>query len=82
MLDASARNTETTAIVTGGAQGLGLAVARQLVGEGAAQIALLGRSAAKGKEAVAELEKAGAEAIFLPADLADPPPAWRRSRLP
>ena len=72
MLDASARNTETTAIVTGGAQGLGLAVARQLVGEGARKIALLGRSAAKGKEAVAELEKAGAETIFLSTDLADP----------
>ncbi len=47
-------------------------MARQLVGEGCRKIALLGRSAEKGKAAVAELERAGAEAIFISADMADP----------
>jgi NAD(P)-dependent dehydrogenase (short-subunit alcohol dehydrogenase family) len=61
MLDASNRNSDTSAIITGGAQGLGLAVARQLVGEGCRKLALLGRSAEKGKAAVAELQKAGAD---------------------
>ena len=52
MLDASNRNADTSAIITGGAQGLGLAVARQLVGEGCRRIALLGRSAEKGRAGV------------------------------
>lgn len=72
MLDASTRNAQTNVIITGGAQGLGLAVARQLVAEGCRKLALMGRSAAKGKAAVAELEKQGAEATFISADLADP----------
>lgn len=72
MLDASDRNADTSVLVTGGAQGLGLAVAHQLIGEGCRKLALLGRSADKGKAAVAELEKAGAEAIFIAADMADP----------
>lgn len=72
MLDASNRNAETSVIITGGGQGLGLAVAHQLVGEGCRKVALLGRSQEKGKAAVAELEAAGAEAIFIAADMADP----------
>ena len=72
MLDASKRNADTHAIITGGGQGLGLAVARQLVGEGCRKVALLGRSEAKGAAAAAELEKAGAETIFIAVDLADP----------
>jgi len=72
MLDASNRNAETSVIITGGGQGLGLAVAHQLVGEGCRKVALLGRSQEKGKVAVAELEAAGAEAIFIAADMADP----------
>ncbi|CAM5456277.1 glucose 1-dehydrogenase [Mycolicibacterium aubagnense] len=66
------RNSATRALITGGAQGVGLAVARQLVDEGCKALVLLGRSEAKGRVAVAELEKKGAEAIFVSADLADP----------
>ena len=66
------RNSATRALITGGAQGVGLAVARQLVDEGCKALVLLGRSEAKGRTAVAELEKKGAEAIFVSADLADP----------
>jgi NAD(P)-dependent dehydrogenase (short-subunit alcohol dehydrogenase family) len=61
------------AIITGGAQGLVFgrgAPARPA--RAAANFALLGRSAEKGKAAVAELQKAGAEAIFIAADMADP----------
>ena len=72
MSDLSTRNEETRALITGGAQGVGLAVARQLVDEGCKALVLLGRSEAKGRSAVAELEKKGAEAIFISADLADP----------
>lgn len=67
-----ARNSGTQALITGGAQGVGLAVARQLVEEGCKALVLLGRSEEKGRLAVAELEKKGAEAIFVSADLANP----------
>lgn len=66
------RNANTRAIITGGAQGLGLAVARQLAAEGCRYIALVARSKAKGAVAVAELEKLGVETIFIPTDLSDP----------
>ena len=55
----SERNRGTQAIITGGAQGLGLAVARQLAAEGCRAIALVGRTKAKGAAAVAELEEHG-----------------------
>lgn len=66
------RNSETRAIVTGGAQGIGLAIATRLVQEGCRAVALVGRSAAKGARAVADLEKLGAEAIFVSADVSNP----------
>jgi NAD(P)-dependent dehydrogenase (short-subunit alcohol dehydrogenase family) len=72
MSDMTRRNAATKALITGGAQGVGLSVARQLIAEGCTGLVLLGRSAEKGKAAVAELEKRGAEAIFVSVDLADP----------
>ncbi|MBI1292080.1 SDR family oxidoreductase [bacterium] len=66
------RNSETRAIVTGGAQGIGLAIATRLVQEGCKAVALVGRSAGKGARAVADLEKLGAEAIFVSADVSNP----------
>ncbi|MCV0395097.1 MAG: SDR family oxidoreductase [Rhizobiaceae bacterium] len=68
----SERNTETRAIVTGGAQGIGLAIATRLVEEGCRAVTLVGRSREKGARAVAELERLGAEAIFVSADVSDP----------
>ncbi len=71
MLDArTARHAGTRAIVTGGGQGLGLAIARRLVAEGAAQVVLAGRDELKGAAAVDELAAAGATAQFIRADLA------------
>ena len=65
------QNAETKAIVTGGAQGIGFAIANQLVAEGCKSIALIGRDKDKGAKAVTKLEAAGAQAIFISADLSD-----------
>ena len=65
------QNAETKAIVTGGAQGIGFAIANQLVAEGCKSIALIGRDKDKGAKAVAKLEAAGAQAIFISADISD-----------
>jgi NAD(P)-dependent dehydrogenase (short-subunit alcohol dehydrogenase family) len=62
---------DRVALITGGAQGLGLAVAEQLLAEGCGRLALVGRSREKGAAAVAALQARGAEVVFLRADLAD-----------
>ncbi|MCM2442237.1 SDR family oxidoreductase [Agrobacterium vitis] len=72
MTDSNTRNKDTRALITGGAQGLGLAVAKQLVREGCKAVALVGRSEEKGATAVAALETLGAEAVFIRADISDP----------
>merc|ERR1711904_451041 len=59
-------------IVTGGTQGLGLEIARQLRKVGARKIALLSRTRSKGQAAVAELSAEGCTAYFVEADMADP----------
>jgi len=58
------------AIVTGGNGGIGLGMARGLAEAGAA-IAVVGRDEAKSRAAVAELERHGARAICLTADVGD-----------
>lgn len=70
-MDSTNRNESTRALVTGGAQGIGLAIAKQLAAEGCKALALVARSEEKGRKAVAEIEKLGAEAIFIGADMAD-----------
>ena len=59
------------ALITGGSQGLGAAVARLFAEAGAAGIALVGRDEAKGGRMAAEIEGAGVPSLFLAADLAD-----------
>lgn len=56
------------AVITGGSQGLGNAVARQMNARGAAGLVLVGRDVAKGEAAAADL---GDHAMFIQADLAD-----------
>ncbi|MER9441258.1 SDR family oxidoreductase [Mesorhizobium sp. M0340] len=68
MNGSAGRNSETRAIVTGGAQGIGFAVAEALADEGCRALALIGRSQEKGDKAVAALKRAGVDAIFISAD--------------
>lgn len=70
MTGSAGRNSETRAIVTGGAQGIGYAVAEALVDEGCKALALVGRSREKGDRAAAALGKNGVDAIFIAADVA------------
>ncbi|MER8499604.1 SDR family oxidoreductase [Mesorhizobium sp. M1142] len=69
MNGSAGRNSETRAIVTGGAQGIGFAVAEALADEGCRALALIGRSQEKGDKAVAVLKRAGVDAIFISADV-------------
>ncbi|CAH2395136.1 SDR family oxidoreductase [Mesorhizobium escarrei] len=69
MNGSAGRNSETRAIVTGGAQGIGFAVAEALADEGCRALALVGRSREKGDKAVAALAKNGIDAIFISADV-------------
>lgn len=65
------RHTDTVAIVTGGAQGVGFAIARQLASEGCTRLFLAGRDSTKGAKAVAELKELGSDARFVSLDLQD-----------
>ncbi len=58
------------ALITGGSQGLGYAVAQRLVAEGAAGLLLVGRDPVKGVAAAASLADSDCRAEFLAADLA------------
>jgi NAD(P)-dependent dehydrogenase (short-subunit alcohol dehydrogenase family) len=57
-----------SALVTGGASGLGLATARRLVGKGAASVVLLDLPTSPGEQAAADL---GNTARFVAADITD-----------
>jgi NAD(P)-dependent dehydrogenase (short-subunit alcohol dehydrogenase family) len=63
-------HARTTALVVGGTQGLGLAIARQLAAEGCLRIAITGRDAGKGEAAAAALRQTGADVRFLAGDIA------------
>jgi NAD(P)-dependent dehydrogenase (short-subunit alcohol dehydrogenase family) len=67
---AAGRNHDTRAVITGGTQGLGLAVARRLAREGAPAIVISGRRAGLGESAVAEVRALGAECFYIQADVA------------
>lgn len=64
-------------LVTGGTQGLGLAIAEAAGREGAAGVAIVGRNAEKAEGAAARLREAGVEALPIVADLAQPGEAER-----
>jgi NAD(P)-dependent dehydrogenase (short-subunit alcohol dehydrogenase family) len=59
------------AVITGGAQGIGEAVARLLAARGAKGIVLVDRQKAKGEAVAASLTELGTKAIFVETDLAD-----------
>ena len=70
--DPSLRNQSTVALITGGAQGLGLAIATRLAREGARGLVLSGRSPEKGQRAAEGLQALGAECLFVQADVSVP----------
>lgn len=59
---------QRTALITGGATGIGLAIARRLAGGGAA-VVLLGPDSGAGRSAERELEGQGARALFVHGDV-------------
>src|SRR3954469_20941733 len=63
------RNAETRAVITGGSQGLGFAVAKRLAEEGAKSIVISGRDPTKGESAAQNLEAIGTEALFVQTEL-------------
>jgi NAD(P)-dependent dehydrogenase (short-subunit alcohol dehydrogenase family) len=71
MNDELLRNKTTTAIITGGAQGLGFAIAERLAREGARGIVLSGRSVEKGEKAAASIQSLGTDCVFVKADVSN-----------
>src|SRR5262245_36775043 len=69
MLDPNTRNQNTKALITGGAQGIGFAIARQLAAEGCKSIAIAGRTVEKGARAVESLKALGVDAVFVQGDV-------------
>jgi NAD(P)-dependent dehydrogenase (short-subunit alcohol dehydrogenase family) len=59
-------------IVTGGTQGLGLEIARQLKATGAGKIVIMSRTRSKGEQAIKELSSYSCTVYFVEADMSDP----------
>lgn len=64
-------HAQTGALITGGSQGLGFAIAKRLIDEGCRRIVITSRNPEKGAKAVTELQAMGANAHTLPIDLED-----------
>lgn len=62
-------HSQTVAVIAGGAQGLGLAIAERLITEGCHRLAIADRAVAKGEAAAAQLRGSGVDVLFLPADM-------------
>jgi NAD(P)-dependent dehydrogenase (short-subunit alcohol dehydrogenase family) len=63
------RNRSTIAVITGGTQGLGLAIAKRLAQEGSRGIVISGRNAEKGEGAAEDLRSGGTDCLFVKADV-------------
>lgn len=62
-------HAETAALITGGTQGLGLAIAHQIVAEGCRDLVVASRDPIKGKDAVKALSALGANAHFIEVEM-------------
>jgi len=60
------------ALVTGGSRGIGAAIARRLAADGAKVVVNYARSAAAADQVVADIRKAGGDAVAVRADVGDP----------
>ncbi len=65
-------HSATVAVITGGSQGLGLAIAEHLLAAGCRQMIIAGRGVAKGETVAERLRTGGADVRFLPADMENP----------
>jgi len=63
------RHKDSVAIITGGAQGVGRAIANQLVNEGCRKLVIAGLDRDKNATTFAEFEERGCEVVFVAADL-------------
>lgn len=70
-------NTPNSVLISGGTQGLGLAVARSLVENGCREIILAGRTAETGARAQAEITALGATCHYIQTDISDATQAKR-----
>ena len=64
-------NAPNSVLISGGTQGLGLAIARTLVENGCREIILAGRTAETGARAEAEITSLGATCHYIQADISD-----------
>ena len=64
-------HSDTVAVVTGGAQGVGRAIAEQLIADGCNALVIVGRDVGKGQAAADEMSAGGADVRFHRADLGD-----------
>jgi len=62
---------DTGALVTGGAQGLGLAICKRLIAEGCRRVVITSRSADKGRAGAEELSAMGAEVKYLVVEMGE-----------
>jgi NAD(P)-dependent dehydrogenase (short-subunit alcohol dehydrogenase family) len=65
-------HSATIAVIAGGTQGLGLAIAEALVADGCTRLVIAGRRVAEGEAALQRLGGLGAEALYVPTDMGDP----------
>ena len=62
---------DTGALVTGGSQGLGLAICQRLIAQGCRRVVITSRDVDKGAAAVAELSALGVKVHFVPVEMGD-----------
>ncbi|MGB2123224.1 MAG: oxidoreductase, partial [Candidatus Puniceispirillaceae bacterium] len=63
-------NSTSSVIISGGTQGLGLAVAETLIAQGCTRLTITGRGAGKGEAAAAQLNRNGVDCLFVACDAA------------
>ena len=61
-------HSTTSAFISGGTQGLGMAVAEQMIDQGCRKLTITGRSAARGEAAAKHLRDRGTDCLFVACD--------------